>query len=159
MLIRRVNQLAQGYKKSTFHRYVPLQSSIQANKTVCKSNPHGPISKSLESQESRMSGQISEEQRRGEEIRRKLTERIPQFMIQGGDFLKNDGTGSFSIYGGGVFEDENFKVRHTGPGLLSMVRLFSFFLFFFFFVPCSFFSRPSTVTFESCSSAITSRFS
>ena len=36
--------------------------------------------------------------------------------------MKHDGTGAFSIYGP-QFEDENFSVRHTGPGLLSMVSL------------------------------------
>lgn len=46
---------------------------------------------------------------------------INKFMVQGGDILNGDGTGSISIYGE-YFEDENLTINHTIGGFLGMAN-------------------------------------
>lgn len=46
---------------------------------------------------------------------------MKDFMIQGGDVLNENGTGSISIYGS-EFNDENFKYDHNKPGMISMAN-------------------------------------
>lgn len=47
---------------------------------------------------------------------------IPDFMLQGGDFLLGNGQGVTSIYEGKAFDDENFTIKHNRAGLLSMAN-------------------------------------
>jgi len=46
---------------------------------------------------------------------------IPHFIVQSGDFIAHDGSQNESVYGN-RFEDENFVVKHSEPGIVSMAN-------------------------------------
>ena len=101
-----------GYKGSSFHRVITqfMCQVIHFYSCLLQSR-RGLIAKKLENLSEMRPGRLEPF----------LTFEHSNDCIQGGDFTNHNGTGGKSIYGN-KFEDENFQLKHTGPGILSMAN-------------------------------------
>jgi peptidylprolyl isomerase len=109
------------YDPTKLRLFMDLQIGTAAPKKVIFEMFNKVCPKTVENFKCFCTGEKSTEAQKMHYKGNKFHRVIKEFMMQGGDVVNGNGTGSISIYGG-KFDDENFSIKHQTPGLLSMAN-------------------------------------